>query len=376
VFLGAACGLDLTGNLAAGPSTGPDGAVTDGAASDASSSDGGTDAPACDPADADLATSNKHCGSPCHDCLGGACEAGTCRPVEISAPEPEAQGLAIDATNIYWTNTNTVGRVSTCPLAGCNGAPTVLATGQAAPNAVIAIGEDVFWTNYSGSTLMRCARTGCNQTPAVHTTMSPLTAGFGRLATDGALLFFTDGGNGKVHSCPLGACAGTHATLASFQQNPWGIAVDETSIYWVNDALTGSVEKCPKSGCGANNALRVTLAPNQNQARTLAIDETYVYWTATAGGTVARCAKTGCNGVANVLVSALQSPHGIAVDATHVYFTERGTVNAIKRVPKSGGTVEVFADAQAAPFNVVVDQKAVYWTNWVSPNGAIMKRAK
>jgi hypothetical protein len=44
------------------------------------------------------------------------------------------------------------------------------------------------------------------------------------------------------------------------------------------------------------------------------------------------------------------------------------------RVPKTGGAVEILAADQPGPWALVLDERAVYWTN--SYDGTVMKVAK
>lgn len=368
------CGIRAVGSFVSGDAGGEVDAADGGYLADGAVSDAGADAPIT--CDASFDDDPANCGRCGRSCLGGTCEAGACSIVTVADNEPSPQGLAVDGTNVYWTNTGGSGDVEKCPLSSCTNGGTVLASGLSSPNAVLSAGGHAYWTNFGSSTLQRCAVGGCNETATTVATMTPASSGFGRLAADDTTLFFTDGGNGKVHACPLTGCPGGPAVLATAQPNPWGIAVDDTRVYWVNDNVgTGSVESCPKTGCGGSNALRITLASAQSSPRTIAIDATHVYWATQADGTVKRCAKTGCNDQPQTLASALLNPHGVAVDEAFVYFTERGTANAIKKVPKAGGGTILVADAQSSPFNVVVDDKAIYWTNWVL-SGSIRKVAK
>ena len=135
--------------------------------------DDGTTPADCAP---DLATSSLHCGSCGHDCLGGPCVGGACQPVvigvapggfhpthlaidlthaymgladatfaigrvplsggvvEILAPSDNPEGIAVDATHVYWSNSgydppgSSNGTVMKAPLAG--GAPMPPSPGQ------------------------------------------------------------------------------------------------------------------------------------------------------------------------------------------------------------------------------------------------------
>lgn len=78
---------------------------------------------------------------------------------------------------------------------------------------------------------------------------------------------------------------GTVTTLASGQADPDAIAVDATSVYWI-DQHDGTVMKVPLGG-----GTTTTLASGQNAPRCIAVDSKSVYWTDVGGGTVMNAPK-------------------------------------------------------------------------------------
>lgn len=62
------------------------------------------------------------------------------------------QGIAIDATRVYWANKND-GTIKAVPLAG--GMPTVIACGQEKPQNVVVDATHVYWTNFAGDSVMK-----------------------------------------------------------------------------------------------------------------------------------------------------------------------------------------------------------------------------
>ena len=65
-------------------------------------------------------------------------------PVTIATGQSSPQGIAIDATHVYWGNAGD-GSIMKAPLGG--GAATVLAAGQGAPANVAVDGTHVYWTD-------------------------------------------------------------------------------------------------------------------------------------------------------------------------------------------------------------------------------------
>jgi hypothetical protein len=114
----------------------------------------------------------------------------------------------------------------------------------------------------------------------------------------------------------------------------------------------------------------VTLATAPGAGFGIAVDATHVYWS--TSGTVSRITKVPLNGGASSTL-ATEGGLGIAVDAQNVYFT---TTDSVKKVPLGGGTPITLATGQDVPTFIAVDATSVYWTNAGSgpvPSGSVMK---
>ena len=102
-----------------------------------------------------------------------------------------------------------------------------------------------------------------------------------------------------------------------------GIAVDATSVYWVN---CGS----PGGGQGPGSLMKVAI-----------------------GG-----------GTPETLASLEWPAGGLAIDGTNAYVTigQYQSYGAIVRVPLTGGPVTVLASGQNQPQAIAVDATSVYWS--------------
>ncbi|MFP6685868.1 MAG: hypothetical protein VB934_14205 [Polyangiaceae bacterium] len=195
------------------------------------------------------------------------------------------------------------------------------------------------------------AETGCE----AHTASDPVNCGACGVLCHG--------------TCSDGAC--DPDDLATGRLHPTAIELSATHVYWsemgtypyYND---GGVLSVPLAG-GAPTKLATTATA----AFGLAVDATHAYYTERGSGNLTNGVLSRvplAGGTAEVLATNLFAPSNVVVDATHVYWTNAGAYPAyidgsINRVPLAGGTVEVIASGMYKPFFLAVNDTDVYWTN-------------
>jgi hypothetical protein len=317
--------------------------------------------------DAQFAVDPSNCGACGHSCLGGACEAGACRPIALAAGV--GQGLALDAKNVYWTDPE-AGAVYQCPHAGCGGAPMALGTGINAPNTVAVNATTVFWSNHANPDVIDGTSIGAPDAYAPICTL-PQMGFVGRLAVQGGSIYFSNETSGAVLACAISNCM--PAPIMTGGKDPLGVAVDPGHVYWT-DYAAGSVGVCPIDGCDGGPGL---LASGESGPRTIVSDSTAVYWSDDAdSGAVRSCAVLGCDGGARTIAAGQAQPQGVAVDGTSAYWTNTGDGTVWKATLSGAGPVRL-ASGQTGAWAIAVDPAAIYWTNNApGAPGAVMKLAK
>jgi hypothetical protein len=181
-------------------------------------------------------------------------------------------------------------------------------------------------------------------------------------------------------------------------QNPKGIAVDETGIYWTFEAFFGFVMACLSGSCDAGPDQLVetevpayiaalggslywsgargdvwscmlpcdgpaTLVAAQDYPGGIAVNTYGVFWTTGITGTVRQCPLNGCVDPLT-LASGITSPGAIAVDANNVYWTTGdGLIQAcpIAGCPQGATTL---VGGQSRPDAIAADGTYVYWATF------------
>lgn len=213
---------------------------------------------------------------------------------------------------------------------------------------------------------------------------------------------------GCDHSCQGGSCVGglcASAKLVDNQEEPYGLAVDDTYVYWTTSGVADSVYRKKLADASAPELL----ANNQKRPRELALatdaDFKGVVWAnngladigaaivgAKAPGmptTLATSMKDGVFAIAVVgknvfwlnrdegdlwsavltatldttnkkLASLLGQPWDLAADSAFVYVTTY-TTGEVRRIPAGGGTPKVLAKGLGNPTGIAIDAKYAYF---------------
>jgi hypothetical protein len=241
-------------------------------------------------------------------------------------------GVQVHNGTVYWTVYEGVegGSILSIPVDG--GTSTTIAAQQNHPWGLAVDDQNVYWVNYANSDLLE----------------------FTGITSDA----------GSVMQAPLDG--GSPLALATGVTSPFGIAIDETNVYFTTS--DGNVESVPIGGGAAT-----TLMANQALPRGIAVDRTYVYWanfglSANAnnpGGSIARVNKND-GGSYQVLANNTDADEAIAiaVDSNRVYFATYGSGGQVMSVPIDGDAgATVLAPAQSTPLWLAIDSANVYWTN-------------
>jgi hypothetical protein len=315
-------------------------------------------------------------GGCAHDCLGGACTAGACQPTTIATNQGGPIMVAEFGPSIFWTDFqgNTVGTASKADggaaiFAGSTDSPLGLAandagvfvanaglsgtvlrcdyTGCASQSVIfdagftntdlVVNGGFVYWLQADGDEIDRLAQSGTGNVQTVATTDTNNNSHYlDRIATDGTSVYWSETFNDKILSRAIGSNNST--TIYTFPTNsgPSAIHYDNGVLYFATFGAAnaqGTVSYGSLDGSGGAQPL----AAAQRNPYAIATDDTYVYWTTegdfdtnnnpAGNGGLFRCAKAGCSGNPDQLVTGLVDARGIAVDDVAIYFATFETGN-------------------------------------------------
>ena len=146
----------------------------------------------------------------------------------------------------------------------------------------------------------------------------------------------------------------------------------QAHIYWSNQngSAGDTIGRADIDGTGVDPSF-ITGA---NGPGGLALDDTHIYWTNTGSGptfgcgtTIGRANRDG-TGVNQSFITAAGSPNSIAVDGAHLYWTNvgcpLGSGTTIGRANIDGTGVDAsFITGASSPLGIAVDQAHIYWAN-------------
>jgi hypothetical protein len=360
---GGAAGAGAAGSGGKGGKSGKAGSAgaTSGGGAAGAGTAGGAGAPACD--QTKLQTDPRHCGACGHDCEKGACEAGRCAPYMIAAAA-RPEGLFVDGSGVYWTSALPAGSGGVFRADLVGDAQVPLATAEDMPRHVAVIESGAYWSN-SGDGQIRHAPSDGSAPPDTFDASGGSPLG---LSASGTVVAWANASSGQILIRNVGDAAAT--PLPTAEVAPQYVMLDGATIFWTTcgaSCTPGSTGQLRKS----SNVL-VTLI-EKSAPGMITQDATSLYFTDhTPQGSVISLDKNG--GAPVVLASQQPGPIGVAVDATHAYWTCEGD-GSVRRRPLAGGETETIASGQQKPWTLVGTDVALYWVN-ASDDGAVMKWVK
>jgi PKD repeat protein len=270
-----------------------------------------------------------------------------------SEPETLATGvtgpvdIAVDDTNVYWTEfyglkkvSKTGSSVVTLATSSYNSI-----TGLAIDNDYVYFGDNV---GNPASLIKKVPKTG----GSVITLVSGLPS-VCRVSVDSSYVYWTASDGGTVNKMPING--GSVSELADGSNTPCAITVDNSNVYWSEFTNPGSVNKVSKNG-----DLVTTLASNANSLG-IAVDSNYIYWPeyVVPNGKVNRVPING--GSLTTLATGLNKPYDVAIDDAYAYWIENNSNGAVKKVSLAGGTVTILASSLNSPEAIAIDDTHAYW---------------
>jgi hypothetical protein len=194
----------------------------------------------------------------------------------------------------------------------------------------------VYWISWD-ATVLRCPFNGCAGVPELVALTEPIDSSIDVLTLDRDHVYWVAKGAGQgarvIMAAPKDGSA-PPMVLVSGAHMPLSIAVSDGNLYWTDTYSVGAVKTCPLTGCGGEPRV---LALQQPYPQWLKIQGGVAYWfipedgspsfvneNSATSGRLQACPVDGCDASPAALVSRQIAPQGLAVDASHIYWSTFG----------------------------------------------------
>jgi hypothetical protein len=332
------------------------------------------------PTDVAITDDPHNCGAIGHDCLGAACVAGLCAPLEIASGQPSPDGLGVDDSYVYWANAGTSPSFADGSVHRANkngGGLTALATSQPGAGGIWLDATHVYWGDWNTGDLMIAAKDGSTgaQVFIAGTPGGPA----GGLTFDTQYLYYTLANT--IYRVPLDG--GSSMVLATGQVHSDNLIPMTTRLYWSTYGSYVDGSDAGVWGATLDGGPTVQLGDGFG-IHNIATDNASLFWASQAyqgqPGSIRAYSPidTDFPGTERVLLDGLPNPTDLAVDGAHVYWADTAA-GIVSRSDKDGSNLLVLAKGYADPGSVQVDEQYVYWCDvgvTTGQNGSVLRVAK
>jgi hypothetical protein len=238
-----------------------------------------------------------------------------------------ALSVAVDSTNVYWTDV--ADRVMSAPKNQMNGAGTAPASGQPGASCLAVDATNLYWLA-GNEVRMAPKATGTPVTTLASGLMIQgcLTTDAPTVTSNATTVFFTDPGSGTIRRVPVASPLSVTVMNQSPVAGPFGIGVSNTFglVYFTSSDANGSIQSLP---VGASAAAPATVHTGQGNPHALVVSGKTLWWIDQAGGAVVTGGDPNNGGPpAMTLAGGQVRPIGLAVGPqpaqTPVVWTDNG----------------------------------------------------
>ena len=220
--------------------------------------------------------------------------------------------IIVDGTHVYVAT----GTLALSKVNKVTGQVTALASSDGStPQRMALAGGYLYWTTYPGG-VHRVATTGGSSEKLSPSGSDPLG-----VASDGTHVWWSNRTFGK-NVIRYNLTSKASEPVATGLAAPADVALQGTKVYFTD--LTQVLSR-NQDNTGAVAPVVTSILPDR-----IALDATHIYWNSNTARRVARAPLSG--GGVTAIAKKLKSTGGLAIDVTHVYYTDDG---AVYRAPKS-----------------------------------------
>jgi virginiamycin B lyase len=248
-------------------------------------------------------------------------------------------------------------------------AVTATASLSQTPRDSPAAADYLYWTNYQNGSVGRDGVGGVNENFIPSVTGGAI--GGASIALNGQYIYWASANGGTATTIARANLDGTDvdADFITGLQNPCGIAVNTTYIYWSNSAGT-TIGRANLDGSDVNNDFIDT----GGQVCGIALTSSHIYWSNYVTVEIGRANLNGSDVDLNFIPGG---PGGVAIEGDYIYWTSNGGTG-IGRAELNGTGVNQNFITGLNGFNVflAVDSEYIFWANWDDSSGTTIGRAK
>ncbi|MCB0869284.1 MAG: choice-of-anchor D domain-containing protein [Solirubrobacterales bacterium] len=210
---------------------------------------------------------------------------------------------------IYWTNdfSTSIGRAD--PF----GVSPSFISGASPSASGIAIGDQLYWSNFNGSI-------GTSNLDGSNVNNSLVTGGTtfrGGIAVDAQYIYWADAGGNRIGRANLDGSSPSLSFITG-ASNPVGLAINGSHIFWSNN-FGNSIGRANLDGTGVNQSFITGLSTPRGVAAT----DDFVYWADQFSGSIGRADADDGSGVNQGFLSGVGA-WGVGVSEKHILWAQRG----------------------------------------------------